>query len=181
MKLFSKASEYAIRAMMHVVERGSSEPFSSKDICTVAGVPEAFARKVFQELARARILKGARGPGGGYQLVRPLSEVTLLDIVLAIDGEKSFEYCPLGLRCAAQAARGGLWACKTCQLLDPRCGLSHLCPLHRKWQQTRQLIVHDLETTTLQDIQNRLNRASVRPVRGNHRLRGRKRKTVPRR
>jgi len=64
MRFFSKASEYAIRAMLQVVERDPSKTFSTKDVCKEAGIPEAFARKALQELARVGILMGTRGPGG---------------------------------------------------------------------------------------------------------------------
>ena len=89
MKIFSKASEYAIVAMMHVVARSPDENFSPGDVCADAGIPESFGRKALGELARARILKATRGPGGGYRLARDLREVSLLDIVLAVDVQQS--------------------------------------------------------------------------------------------
>jgi len=156
MRFFSKASEYAIRAMMQVVERDASKAFSPKDVCKEAGIPEAFARKTLQELARVRILKGTRGPGGGYQVIRPLSEISLLDIVLAVDGDYAFKHCPLGLACAVQAQGGGLRACEECTLTDPNCGLSHICPMHGLWKETRNLVVNYLQKTSLQDVADRL-------------------------
>ena len=155
MRLFSKASEYAIRAMMQAVARdraGGSSRFSPKDICQEAGIPEAFARKAFQELAKVHILQGTRGPGGGYRFARSLSDVSLLDIVLAVDGDGVFEYCPLGFQCGADAGRGGLHACESCTQTHPACGLCHICPLHSLWKEARQLVVRHLKNTSLQDV-----------------------------
>jgi len=160
-RLFSKASEYAIRAMMQVVARdrtGGSSRFSPKDICQEAGIPEAFARKAFQELAKVHILQGTRGPGGGYQFARDLSEVSLMEIVLAVDGDRVLEYCPFGFQCAPGAGGGGLHMCESCTQIHPACGLCHICPLHGLWKEARQLVVRHLKTTSLQDVCDHLRR-----------------------
>ena len=155
MKLFSKASRLAIRAMMYVVETDSLPSFSTKHVCSQSGIPEAFSRKALQEMTKAGILKGMPGPGGGYLVVRKLSEISLLDIVLAVDGQNAFAECPMGLRCQPQPADGGLRSCKTCTSPRPKCGLSHVCPVHDLWKQTRQSVIDHLETMTLQDIRDR--------------------------
>lgn len=157
MKLFSKAGEYAIRAMIRVIKTDSLDGFSPKEVCQATGIPEPFACKVLGEMAKARILKGFRGPGGGYQLRRAPSEVSLLDIILAVDGENAFSECPLGLVCQSMLSGGGYEVCETCTLSQPDCGLSDMCPLHGMWKDTRKLVLHHLETTTLKDIQGRLS------------------------
>jgi Rrf2 family protein len=155
MRLFSKASEYGIRAMIHALETDCVDNFSPRDVCAAAGIPEAFTRKPLGEMAKAHILKGTPGPGGGYRLVRDLSEVSLLDIVVAVDGENAFTDCPLGLRCGALVEGGGYRVCATCTLPEPQCGLGHVCPMHKLWKEVKLLVMHHLETTTLQDIRDR--------------------------
>ncbi|RJP66107.1 MAG: Rrf2 family transcriptional regulator [Candidatus Abyssobacteria bacterium SURF_17] len=162
MKFFSKGSEYAIRAMLHVAESHSFDGFSPKKICAEAGIPEPFGRKAFAELVKAQIIQGTRGPGGGYNLMRDPADTSLLDIVLAVDGQHSFDDCPMGLQCEAQKAGGSFRACKNCRIPKPKCGLNHVCPMHSLWKQTRQSVIHYLETTTLEDIKDRLIAASSR-------------------
>ena len=155
MKLFSRASEYAILALMRVVETNAIEGFSPRAICKATGIPEALGCKALVELSRAHILKGTPGPGGGYRLVRPLEDVTLLDIVLAVDGERSLNECPLSMHCGGGTADGKSLCCNTCTLTEPLCGLGHMCPLHELWKKARELVVQHLASTTLQDIANK--------------------------
>jgi len=154
MKLFSKASEYAIRALLHVIENDSLANFSPRQVCSEAGIPEAFARKALGEMAKAHIIKGTRGPGGGYQFVKALSEVSLLDIVMVVDGQNAFTECPMGLRCSTQMPLDDLASCETCSFTKPECGLSNLCPMHELWKELRQSVIRYLESTTLQHIKD---------------------------
>jgi Rrf2 family protein len=160
MKLFSRASEYAILTLMHVVEHDSLQGFSPKEVCASAGIPEAFARKSLLALAKARILSGTPGPGGGYRLLHKPSDVSLLDIVLAVDGENAFDECPLGVRCDESSKHGTPLICATCMLMEPNCGLNHLCPMHNLWREAKELVVSRLKTTTLDDIRTRLTTQS---------------------
>ena len=159
MKLFSRASEYAILTLMHVVERDSLEGFSPKEVCSSAGIPEAFARKALVALAKARILSGTPGPGGGYRLLHEPSNVSLLDIVLAVDGDRAFDECPLGVRCNEPGKTSHV--CATCMLAEPSCGLDHLCPMHTLWREAKELVVSRLQSTTLEDIQTRVSTRST--------------------
>lgn len=156
MKIFSKASQYAIRALMRSLETDSFPRFSTKEVCSQADIPEAYARKALQEMTKAGILRGIPGPGGGYRLLLDPSEISLLDIVLAVDGQNAFAECPMGLRCQAQADGEGFRSCQNCTIPSPKCGLSHICPMHDLWKETRQLVIHRLEMTTLQDIKDNL-------------------------
>ena len=163
MKLFSKASEYAIRIVMHVVEIDAMDGFSPKDACSGTGIPEPFSRKVLGELVKADILRGNRGPGGGYQLALDPAKVSLLDVVLAVDGPGAFSTCPLGVACETLLCSEDFMDCETCNRTDPNCGLDHLCPLHGMWKEIRMLVVRQLGTTTIKDIQDRLATSGVQP------------------
>lgn len=156
MKLFSKGSEYAVRAMLQVAETNSFEGFSPREICRQAEIPEAFGRKALAELAKAQIIQGTRGPGGGYRLLREPAKISLLDIVLAVDGDNAFAECPMGLQCEVQKAEQGFRSCKNCTLRSPKCGLGHICPMHDLWKETRWSVIQYLDSTTLGDIGNRV-------------------------
>ncbi|NIA13857.1 MAG: hypothetical protein GWP08_07235 [Nitrospiraceae bacterium] len=65
---------------------------------------------------KARILKSHRGPGGSYELGQNLSEVSFMEIVLAVDGPSPFLYCSLGMRCEAASDSTDLSECATCPM-----------------------------------------------------------------
>ena len=159
MKLFSKASKCAIRAMLQVAEDDSFDWFSAKQICTEAEIPEPFGRKALAEMVKAQIIQGTRGPGGGYSFLRDPAEISLLDIVLAVDGPYAFAECPLGLQCEAQRSDGSFRSCENCNMPNPKCGLDHICPMHDLWRQTRQSVIQHFESTTLRDIHDRIKKS----------------------
>ena len=115
-------------------------------------------------MTKAGMLKGLQGPGGGYLVLRDPSEISLLDIILAVDGEDAFAECPMGLRCQAQTEGEGFRSCQNCTIPDPTCGLSHICPMHGLWKETRQSVIHHLETTTLQDIKDRAGKVPAESI-----------------
>jgi len=156
MKLFSKASEYAIRAMLQVAEAGSFESFSAREIFDKAEIPEPFGRKALAEMVKAQIIQGTRGPGGGYNLLRDPADISLLNIIHAVDGPFAFDECPMGLQCEVQKADGSFRSCSKCTMPTPNCGLDHICPMHSLWKETRRSVIEHLDSTTLRDVRDRV-------------------------
>lgn len=132
-KLYSKGCEYAIRALVFVADEGKDQTgrFQAAEICKRASIPEAYTRKVFQALVQGEFLSAHRGPGGGYSLTRHPTEISVLDVILAVDGEETFDHCVMGL---------------------PGCGGAHLCPLHHIWAEAKERMLTQLENSTLHDI-----------------------------
>lgn len=126
--LYSKRCEHAIRAFTHLRLNNGAKRFKAKTLCRRARVPESSTRKVFQELVREGFLVAARGPGGGYELIQEPSEITLLNIIEAVDGDAVYKDCVLGLR---------------------ECNASMPCPMHHVWQDAREGLLEQLESTTL--------------------------------
>lgn len=85
MKL-TRASQYAIHALAFMASKGESRPMPSHVVAQAQGIPERFLLKVLLPLVAAGVLRSLKGPNGGYQLARPPREITLLNIVEAIDG-----------------------------------------------------------------------------------------------
>lgn len=71
-------------------------PISTKEIASKFHISEAHLSKVLQRLAKAGLVKSARGPKGGFLLDRPADEITLLDVYEAIDGPLISTTCLLG-------------------------------------------------------------------------------------
>ena len=90
-----------------------------------------FLTKVLQQLNSAGLMESHKGPNGGVRLSRPGGEITLFEIVEAIDGTEMFTECAMGL---------------------PNCGTGKPCPLHDKWGSTRDKIRNMLETMNLVEL-----------------------------
>jgi Rrf2 family transcriptional regulator, iron-sulfur cluster assembly transcription factor len=129
--LYSKGCEYTIRALTCVLNDTGRRGFLVKEICRRAKVPEPFTRKAFQKLAKNGFLKVLRGPGGGYQLTRDPGQISILELIKAVDGKEVFEQCVMGL---AQ-----------CEDKEP-------CPIHVTWKRVKSKVIAELGTKTLEQL-----------------------------
>src|SRR5438309_6837730 len=86
MKL-SRASSYALHAVAFMAgEKDSTRPVASHHIAAARGIPDRFLLKVLKPLVSAGVLLSLKGPNGGYRLARPASEISMLDVLEAVDG-----------------------------------------------------------------------------------------------
>jgi Rrf2 family protein len=81
-----RAVSYAVLATVHLAENANGRPIQGRDIAAACGLPAGHLLKILQQLVRAQILSSERGPAGGFVLRKPPNEITLLEIVEAIDG-----------------------------------------------------------------------------------------------
>lgn len=88
--LLTKENDYAIR-MMRSMKDG--EKHTIKDICQEEEVPEAFAYKILRKLQKAGLVEVVRGVSGGCRIKKPLYELTLYDVVTAVDEEPLIMPC----------------------------------------------------------------------------------------
>src|SRR4029077_20424338 len=86
MKL-TRASTYALHAVAYMAGQNKKEqPVASHIIAQKRGIPERFLLKVLKPLVSAQVLFSVKGPNGGYRLARPAHEITILEILEAVDG-----------------------------------------------------------------------------------------------
>jgi Rrf2 family protein len=86
MKL-TRASSYALHAVAYMAQqKNSDKPVASHKIAQERGIPERFLLKVLKPLVSARVLLSIKGPNGGYRLARPAKDISLLDVVEAVEG-----------------------------------------------------------------------------------------------
>src|SRR3954465_9367782 len=85
MKL-TRASSYALHAVAYMVTEKNDQPVASHHIAQARGIPERFLLKVLKPLVAARVLHSVKGPNGGYRLAKPPPQITLLEVVEAVDG-----------------------------------------------------------------------------------------------
>jgi Rrf2 family protein len=85
MKL-TRASSYALHAVAYMAAHKQGDPVASHIIAQKRGIPERFLLKVLKPLVSAQILLSIKGPNGGYRLAKAPNEITMLEIVEAVDG-----------------------------------------------------------------------------------------------
>jgi Rrf2 family protein len=86
MKL-TRASSYAIHAVAFMAQvKEKDKPIASHTIAKERGIPERFLLKVLKPLVSEGVLKSNKGPNGGYRMSKKAEDVSLLDIVQAVDG-----------------------------------------------------------------------------------------------
>jgi Rrf2 family protein len=85
MKL-TRASSYAIHALVFMAAEKQNRPVASHLIAKARGIPERFLLKVLKPLVSARVLHSVKGPNGGYRLARAANDITILQVLEAVDG-----------------------------------------------------------------------------------------------
>jgi len=134
--MFSKTVEYAIRAVLFIAQKSEhGSKVGIKEISKGISAPEHFLAKILQDLSRKGLIQSIKGPNGGFYVEEASRKNTLADIVKAIDGDKLFTGCGLGL--------------KICSEKNP-------CPLHDQFKVIRKEISQMLESATVGEFNNEL-------------------------
>jgi Rrf2 family protein len=126
--MFSQTVEYALRAVVYLAREPSSA--TTEEIARATRVPQAYLAKVLHSLSVAQVVRSQRGIGGGMSLLRDPKELTILEVVNAVDPIRRIRECPLGL--AAHGIR--------------------LCPLHRRLDNALAMVEDAFRQTTLAEI-----------------------------
>lgn len=129
--LLSKACVYGLKASLFLACGREGQYISIRKMSDELNISFHFLTKVLQHLSSAGLMESYKGPNGGVRLSRSGAEVSLFEIVKAIDGTELFTECALGL---------------------PECGSAQPCPLHEKWGKTRDSIRFMLENTNLVEL-----------------------------
>jgi Rrf2 family nitric oxide-sensitive transcriptional repressor len=124
--MISQTVEYALRAAVYLADQ-APEPRTTRQIAKITRVPMAYLSKVLQGLARAGIVASQRGVGGGVRLARRPEDLTILEVVDAVEPLQRIRNCPLGL--ASHGVR--------------------LCPLHKRLDDAMASIEAAFRHTTL--------------------------------
>ena len=127
--MLSQTTEYALRAMSCLAYM-PKELVSTAQLAEVTLVPMNYLAKVLQLLAKADLISGRRGVGGGYRLKRPATEITLLDVINAIDPIMRITECPLKLENHS----------------------GKLCPLHSKIDLAAKSLIDQFSGMSLYDM-----------------------------
>ncbi|NQT63338.1 MAG: Rrf2 family transcriptional regulator [Candidatus Marinimicrobia bacterium] len=127
----TKAGEYGLRAVRYLVENGDESRISIGDISENKKIPEPFLRKLFKPLVQQGIINSTRGVSGGVRLARDPKEITVLEVVEALEG-------PLALN--------------ECLLDDATCEFMNECGMHDVWEEAQAAMAKVLRSKNLTDL-----------------------------
>ncbi len=131
MDVFTKSTKYAIVALVELATRQGDRPLPIEELAGSCGVPQAFLAKLITQLVRQGILTSAKGKRGGVAFARPPAEISLADIVAAIEGPRFFEDCPF---------------------IPSSCSGRDDCPLASLWRPVRDRLNAFLRNTSLDQV-----------------------------
>lgn len=127
-----RRADYGIRAMLALVrQHARGQRVKAREIGDEMSIPPNYLPQVMVLLVRGDLVTSVAGPHGGYALAREPEDMSLLDVVLATDGDPSSTECVL---------RGG------------PCRWDDMCAVHVPWSHAQQALLDQLRTTSLADL-----------------------------
>ncbi|QXQ20891.1 RrF2 family transcriptional regulator [Pseudomonas tolaasii] len=150
MSLYSAGVEYGIHCLIFLVgDGGESREASVRDLAELQGVPLDYLGKIFTKLAKAKLVVATEGVRGGFKLSRPSDEISLLDIVNAIDGHKLIFNCrEIRGRCALFEGEPPAWA------------MDGHCSVHAAMMTAQKRMEDALSQQTILDLARKVGRKS---------------------
>ena len=130
----TRQADYALRAMMRLATLKQNERAATSQIADDENIPPSFLAKIISQLSIAGLIHTSRGARGGVSLARPPEEISLLEVVEAIDG-------PIHLN--------------ECTQSEGNCRYSGTCPLHPIWVETQTELIRKLRETTFDSVVKR--------------------------
>jgi Rrf2 family protein len=129
--MVSNTADYALRAVLLLARDGQKRAVPADEIAAHTGAPRSYMAKVLNAVAKSGLIKGTRGPAGGFVLAVPASEITLGRIIDLFDTTRKNLRCMLG---------------------NGACDRTHPCPAHHTWQAVSAARRLPLLTTTIADL-----------------------------
>ncbi len=127
----TRKGEYAVRGIIHLARQPYGTVVLLGEIAEAAEIPQTFLAKIFQNFAKLGFINSYRGTGGGFSLARPAAEITLRQVVEAVEGPIAPN------RCVAPAGE---------------CVRSATCTVHTVWRQVQLQAQETLDGVTIEEL-----------------------------
>ncbi len=127
----TREGEYGIRSVVHLAMCGQKRVVLARDIADAQDIPESFLRKILQKLVCKGLISSYRGAKGGFVLSKPPEQITLLEIIEAVEGPVLLNKCVLCLG---------------------ECDRESFCPVHTVWVEAQRRLTDILGSTTVADV-----------------------------
>lgn len=128
----TKTTDYGLVLLAQIAGAGAGTEVAARDLADAAGVPHEMVRKILKALVREGLLASSRGAQGGYRLAKAPGEVSVADVITALEGPIFLTDCLAEAQC-------------TCQL-------EAQCPCAGAWQHVNRVLVTTLQGITLADL-----------------------------
>ena len=127
----TRQADYAIRAVRYLARQGDNQRSATSTVAREMKIPPSFLAKIISQLSIAGLLHTSRGARGGVSLAREAKEISLLDVVEAIDGPILLNEC----------------------VGDPDgCQFTEDCAMHPIWKEAQETLVNRLRSTTFASL-----------------------------
>jgi Rrf2 family protein len=134
--MLSSSCKYGIRAVAYIASKSKSNvKIGIKQISEDLNLPTPFLAKILQLLAKQKILSSSKGPHGGFSLLKDPKNITLLDIIVTIDGHDLLDNCIIHNTTCSCVGEEGL-----------------VCPLHDEYSRMRENMVKLFSKKTIYSI-----------------------------
>jgi Rrf2 family protein len=140
--MFSTKAEYGIRVMVELARRAGGDggvPVPLAEIAAHDGLPLAYLEHLVARLRKSGLVDSRRGSRGGYMLARPANEITMAEVVEALEGSIA------PIECISEASDGSI-------VCSRESSPEHVCPTKLLWTRVRFSIVRTLKDTSLADL-----------------------------
>jgi len=137
--MFSTRAEYGVRVMVDLARRGGADPVPLAEIADCEGLPLAYLEHLVARLRRAGLIESRRGAHGGYLLARAPDQITMAEVVEALEGRIA------PIECISSAPDGTV---RCSRESDP----DHVCTTKVLWTRVRAAILTTLQQTSLEDL-----------------------------
>jgi Rrf2 family protein len=140
--MFSKATEYALRATIYIAKIGTEEnKVSIDEVAKAIDSPKSFTAKILQALTKDnKIISSVRGPNGGFFLTEKAKKLPVRTILFAMGEDEILEKCVLGL--------------KQCSEIQP-------CPMHNQYKAIKQQLIKLFVSKTIQQLADEIKEGEV--------------------
>ncbi len=137
--MFSTKAEYGVRVMVELARRAGEDPIPLAEVAAHDGLPLAYLEHLAARLRKAGLVDSRRGSRGGYLLARSPTEITMAEIVEALEGSIA------PIECISETSDGTV-------VCSRESNPGHACPTKLLWTRVRFAIVRTLQETTLADL-----------------------------
>jgi len=134
---FSRQCEYALQAILYLALKPQGETASIREMTSKLDIPYHFLAKILQSLTHKGLLRSTKGHAGGFALNLPVTEITMFNIVEAIDGVKFMNGCLLGFH---------------------ECSQTNPCALHEQWGVLRESIHSMLVSKNVEQMAHKMQK-----------------------
>jgi Rrf2 family iron-sulfur cluster assembly transcriptional regulator len=126
----TRAGEYAVLGVLYLAQEPETVTMLTQ-VAEAEEVPESFLRKIFRQLRQKGIVAAQRGRSGGFRLARPPDQISVLEVVEAIEGPITLNVCIMGVAACPRVKK---------------------CPLHEVWMKAHEALRSVLGAATLADL-----------------------------